>query len=81
MDKNAIAVYVLTEDEYETVGYIPKELTSSLHGPLRKRTLDVTIKNVRLRTTYLLIGYYTTLDISKKGAWENVVVGANLKVD
>ena len=81
MDKNAIAVYVLTDNEYEKVGYIPKERISYLHGPLSKRTLDVTVENVRFRTTYLLIGYYITLNISKKGAWDNVVVRASLKVD
>ena len=58
MDKNAIAVYVSTDNEYEKVGYIPKELTSYLNVPLSKRTLDVTVKNVRFRTTYLLIGHY-----------------------
>ena len=58
MDKNAIAVYVLTHDDYEKVGYILKELTSYLHAPLSKRTLDVTVKNVQFHTTYLLIGYY-----------------------
>ena len=76
MDKNAIAVYVSTDNEYEKVGYTPKKLTSYLHGPLSKRTLDVTVKNVRFQTC-LLIGYYITLSISKKDAWD-VVVRASL---
>ena len=80
-DKNAIAVYVMTEDDYEKVGYIPKELTMYLHGPLKASELDVSVKDVRFRTTYLLMGFYITLSISKKGAWNSFVVRASLKVD
>jgi hypothetical protein len=81
VDKNAIAVYVATNEVFEKVGYIPKELTCYLHGPLSKKTLDVEVKNVRFRTTYLLVGYYISINISKKGAWDNAVVRASFKVD
>ena len=80
-DKNAIAVYVLTEDKYEKVGYIPRELTTYLHAPLQKRELDVSVKHVRFCVKYLLAGYYITLNISKKGAWNNFVTQASFKVD
>jgi hypothetical protein len=81
VDKNAIAVYVMTEDEYEKVGYIPRELTTYLHGPLKESALDVSVKHVRLYVKYLLAGYYITLNISKKGVWNNFVIQASFKVD
>ena len=82
-DKNAIAVYVMTDEckDFEKVGYIPKELTRYLHSLLKASKLDVSVKNVRFCTTYLLIGYYITLNISKKGTWDDFVVTASRKVD
>ena len=71
----------MTEDEYEEVGYIPRELTTNLHGPLKERALDVSVKHVRFCVKYLLTGYYITLNISKKGVWNNFVIQASFKVD
>ena len=82
-DRNAIAVYVMTDEckDFEKVGYIPKELTTYLHSPLKASKLDVSVKDVRFRTTYLLIGFYITLNISKRGTWDDFVVTASRKVD
>ncbi len=80
-DKNAIAVYVMMEDDYEKVGYIPKELTMYLHGPLKASELDFSMKDVQFCTRNLLMGFYITLSIAKKGAWNSFAVRASLKVD
>ena len=66
---------------FEKVGYIPKELTRYLHSLLKASKLDVSVKNVRFCTTYLLIGYYITLNISKKGTWDDFVLTASHNVD
>ena len=67
--------------DFEKVGYTPKELTRYLHSLLKVSKLNVSVKNVRFCTTYLLIEYYITLNISKKGTWDDFVVTASRKVD
>ena len=67
--------------DFDKVGYIPKELTRYLHSLLKASKLDVSVKDVRFCTTYLLIGYYITLNISKRGTWDDFVVLASRKVD
>ena len=52
-------------------GYIPSEL---------KKKLAVDVKHVRLCTTYLRMGYYLTIDITKNGMWPEEVVKASKKV-
>ena len=64
-DKNAIAVYIMSTNEYfEKVGYIANELTKHLHKPLKAYAL----------------GYYITINISKKGVWDDAVIKASHKI-
>jgi hypothetical protein len=79
-DKNAIAVYIMTIDDWDKVGYIASELTKYLHEPLKANALDVTVNEVRFRTTFMLVGYYLTIDITKKGLWDDTVIKASSKV-
>lgn len=76
-DPNAIAVYISFEGDYEKVGYLPRELTCFVHPLLQKPELDVQVKKIRFRTSYLRVGFYLTLDITKNGAWDDVVVAAS----
>ena len=80
-DKNAIAVYIMSTNEcYEKVGYIANELTKYLHEPLKVNALDITVKEIHFRTTFMLVGYYMTIHISKKGVWDDAVIKAGHKI-
>ena len=75
-DKNAIAVYIMSTNEcYEKVGYIANELTKYLHESLKVNALDITVC-----TTFMLVGYYMTIHISKKGVWDDAVIKASHKI-
>ncbi len=76
-DPEAIAVMLNYEndDNYHTVGYIAKELTKYLHPVLS--TLKVDVNKIKFCTTFLRIGFYITIDITKNGAWEDEVVRAS----
>ncbi len=63
------------DDNYHTVGYIAKELTKYLHPVLS--TLKVDLNKIKFCTTFLRIGFYITIDITKNGAWEDEVVWAS----
>jgi phosphosulfolactate synthase (CoM biosynthesis protein A) len=79
-DKNAIAVYIMTIDDWDKVGYIAGELTKYLHEPLKANALDVTVNEVGFHTTFMLVGYYLTINITKKGLWDDTVIKASSKV-
>jgi hypothetical protein len=79
-DSNAIAVYIAFDDwdEYKKVGYIAKELTVFLKPHLS--SLDVEVSHIRFCTTYFRMGYYMTLNVTKKGIWHKTVVKASKNV-
>ena len=79
-DKNAIGVFLMTRDEYVLVGYIASELTKYLHPLMDKKQLDIDVKHIRFCTTYLRMGFYLTIDITKHGMWPDEVVKASKKV-
>ena len=76
-DPQAIAVTLNYghDNNYHTVGYIAKELTKYLHPVLT--TLKVNVNKIKFCTTFLRIGFYITIDITKIGAWEDEVVRAS----
>ena len=76
-DPQAIAVTLNYghDNNYHTVGYIAKELTKYLHPVLT--TLKVNVNKIKFCTTFLHIGFYITIDITKIGAWEDEVVRAS----
>ena len=55
-DRDAIAVYIMYEDEFEKVGYIPHELTQYLHPLLKTHSLEYSISN-SLFTYWFLFNY------------------------
>jgi hypothetical protein len=79
-DKNAIGVYIMTNYEYILAGYIASELTKYLHPLLGTSELDVSVKRIRFCTTYLRMGFYLTVEITKNGLWDEGVVNASKKV-
>ena len=79
-DQNAIAVLLDYEDGWKTVGYIAKELTCYLHPLLESDRISVTIAHIRFRVTYLLVGYYLTINITRKGQWPTKVITASKSV-
>lgn len=79
-DKRAIAVYIMSSSDYEKVGYIPSELTKYIHPILKDPNLDVSVNRIRFCTTFQKIGFYLTIDITKKGLWDNAVVKASKNV-
>ena len=58
-DKNAIAVYVMTDEckDFEKVGYTPKEQTRYLHSLLKASKLDVSVKNVSVNANFAQLIY------------------------
>ena len=79
-DKSAIAVYLMSSLDYEKVGYIASELTQYLHPLLKDPSLEVSVKNIRFCTTFLMIGFYVTINITKRGHWEKQVITASRTV-
>jgi hypothetical protein len=79
-DKHAIAVYIMSSSDYEKVGYIPSELTKYIHPILKDPNLDVSVNRIRFCTTFQKIGFYLTIDITKKGLWDIAVVKASKNV-
>ena len=79
-DKYAIAVLIDYGEGWKTVGYIAKELTYYLHPHLQSDRIHVTIAHIRFRVTYLLVGYYLTLNITQKGQWPTQVMNASKSV-
>lgn len=79
-DPNAIAVQIMTDDEFDTVGYIARELTQYVHPCMGTPGFHVSVKNIRFRTNFLRIGFYLTINITKQGIWDDVIVQASKNV-
>ena len=79
-DQNAIAVYIMASSDYKKVGYIARELTKFVHPLLSDPSFEVSVNKIRFSTTFLMIGFYLTIDITKTGVWEKAVVKASSKV-
>ena len=79
-DQNAIAIYIMASSDYKKVGYIARELTKFVHPLLSDLSLEVSVNKIRFSTTFLMIGFYLTIDITKTGVWEKAVVKASSKV-
>lgn len=80
-DKNAIAVMLDYGHGWVKIGYIAKELTQFLH-PLLKcdHITSVSLKHINFRTSYLRAGFYATVQITRKGQWENTIIKASKRV-
>lgn len=80
-DKDAISVMLDYGHEWSKIGYIAKELTQFLH-PLLKQDLitNVSLKHINFRTSYLKVGFYATIQITRKGQWENAVLKVSKRV-
>lgn len=79
-DQNAIAVYIMSSEEYQKVGYIARELTKFVHPLLKGPSTEVNVKRIRHDATYKMVGFYLTIEITKKGVWEKEVMIASRKV-
>ena len=79
-DPNSISVQInYDEDEpYYTVGYVARELTKYMHPIINE--LEVSVKKIRFCTTYMRIGFYLTIDVTKKGRWNEQVIAASKNV-
>ena len=72
-DSNAILVEINYGEGFKPVGYIARELTRLLNPLLGNQIVSVGIKHIKFRTTFLNIGYYITIIITKKGPWDNSI--------
>lgn len=80
-DKNAIAVSIKYSDDWCKVGYIATELTKYLHAVwFDGLDFEVTVKHIKFRTSYLKVGFYITINLTRKGEWEPEVIKAPKKV-
>ena len=80
VDSRAIAVFIKSSVDYKKVGYIPTELTQFVHPLLKEQSLEVSVRAIRFCTTFLMIGFCLTIDITKRGLWERPVIKASRKV-
>lgn len=65
-DENATAVHINIGSDWNKVGYIARELTRELHPLIENSYIKVNVARIHFRVNYLLVGYYITLNISKK---------------
>ena len=79
-DKDAIAVYIMSNSNYEKVGYIATELTRYIRPIIKDPDFEVTINKIRFCTSFQKIGFYLTLDIIKKGQWDKRVINSSKSV-
>ena len=74
-DPNAIAVALKYGGTgYHRVGYIAKELTQYIHPHLNTNNIHVAVKKISFRVDFSIVGFYLTLEITKKGEWNPDVV-------
>ena len=78
--RSAIAVYLMSSSDYEKEGYIVSELTKYLHPLLKDPSLEVSVTKIRFCTTFLMIGFYLTINITKRGLWDKQVIRASCTV-
>ena len=79
-DSNAIAVEMRYKGTtgWCKLGYIASELTQYVHPALRNNIItSVSVKHIKFRATYMKVGFYITLLITRKGEWEAAVVKAS----
>ena len=81
VDSRAIAVFIKSSADYKKVGYIASELTQFVHPLLEEQSLEVSVRAIRFCATFLMIGFYLTIDITKRGLWERAVIKASRKVN
>ena len=80
-DKDAISVMLDYGHEWSKIGYIAKELTKFLHPLLKQGFItNVSLKHINFKTSYLKVGFYATIQITRKGQWENSVLKASKRV-
>lgn len=81
-DRNAIAVYIMAssiriqESRVLSTGINTICASTVINDP----SLGVSVKKIRFCTTFLMIGFYLTINITRKGLWEKAVVKASCKV-
>ena len=65
-NKNAIRVYIMSSSDYEKL----TELTRFVYPLLKDPKLEVTVKQIRFCTTFVVNSFYLTIEISTTGLWE-----------
>ena len=78
-DRNAIAVYIMSYSGFNKVGYLARELTQFIHPLLNDPSLRVSVKKIRFSTSYQMMGFYLTIDITRRGLWDKPVIQASRK--
>ena len=80
-NKDAISVVLDFGHEWTKIGYIAKELAKFLHPLLKQCSItNVLLKYINFRTSYLTVGFYATIQITRKGQWEKAVLKASKRV-
>ena len=79
-DSNAVAVFMQTSDNFEVVGYIASELTQYVIHYMDEPNFYVSVKNIRFRTTYMMVGFYATVELTKGGLWDEKVIKASKNI-
>ena len=65
-NKNAIRVYITSSSDYEKL----TEFTRFVYPLLKDPKLEVTVKQIRFCTTFVVNSFYLTIEISTSGLWE-----------
>ena len=65
-NKNAIRVYIMSSSDYEKL----IELTRFAYPLLKDPKLEVTVKQIRFCTTFVVNIFHLAIEISTTGLWE-----------
>ena len=80
-DSNAIAVFIDYGSGWAKIGYIAKELTRFIHPLLKTHSvISIDVKHIKFCIVYSRVGYYITINVTRKGQWEEKVIRASKKV-
>ena len=60
--------------------YIARELTQYVRPRLNEPGFNAQVKTIRFRTTYMLVGFYLTIQLTKHGLWHTNVIKASKSV-
>ena len=63
-DPKAIALLISTGNGFEIVGYLPRKLTEFVHPLLSSGDMEVEVKKIFFKMSYLRVGFYMAINIT-----------------
>ena len=80
VDSRAIAVFIKSSVDYKKSRLYCERVNAISTSITQRNSLEVSVRAIRFCTTFLMTGFYLTIDITKRGLWERPVIKASCKV-